>query len=188
MGGSELAPGGYTIDDAVAFAKLAEDKVDLLHVSCGAHYFIDTMTTMHPSMFLPHGVNVYLAAAVKKAVAIPVVAVGGLSDPAQMEEIIAGGQADVVAIARGLIADPDLPKKALRGEDDDDRPLPALLRMPERHVHQRDAEVHGEPGHRPGVRGGVRGAAGRVEEGARRRAAVRPACRRPSRPRRGATT
>jgi 2,4-dienoyl-CoA reductase-like NADH-dependent reductase (Old Yellow Enzyme family)/thioredoxin reductase len=118
MGGSELAPGGYTIEDAVALAKLVEDKVDLLHVSCGAHYFIDTMTVMHPSMFLPHGCNVYLAAAVKQAVSLPVTTVGGLSDPAQMEQIIAGGQADVVAIARGLIADPDLPKKALRGDDD----------------------------------------------------------------------
>ncbi len=118
MGGSELAPGGYTVEDAIAFAKLAEDKVDLLHVSCGAHYFIDTMTTMHPSMFLPHGCNVYLAAAVKQAVSLPVTTVGGLSDPAQMEHIIASGQADVVAIARGLIADPDLPKKALRGDDD----------------------------------------------------------------------
>jgi 2,4-dienoyl-CoA reductase-like NADH-dependent reductase (Old Yellow Enzyme family)/thioredoxin reductase len=118
MGGSELAPGGYGLDDAIALAKLVEDKVDLLHVSCGAHYFIDTMTTMHPSMFLPHGCNVYLAAAVKEAVSLPVAAVGGLSDPAQMEEIVASGQADVVAIARGLIADPDLPKKALRGEDD----------------------------------------------------------------------
>ncbi len=81
MGGSELAEGGYTIDDAVALAKLVQDKVDLLHVSAGAHYFVDTMTTMHPSMFLPHGCNVYLAEAVKKAVAIPVTTVGGILIP-----------------------------------------------------------------------------------------------------------
>jgi 2,4-dienoyl-CoA reductase-like NADH-dependent reductase (Old Yellow Enzyme family)/thioredoxin reductase len=119
MGGSELAEGGYTIDDAVAFAKLAESKVDLLHVSAGAHYFVDTMTIMHPSMFMPHGCNVYLAEAVKKAVSIPVTTVGGLSDPAQMEEIIASGKADVVAMARGLIADPEIPNKAKRGRDDE---------------------------------------------------------------------
>jgi flavanone/flavanol-cleaving reductase len=117
MGGSELAEGGYTIEDAVVFAKMAESKVDLLHVSAGAHYFIDTMTVMHPSMFVPHGCNVYLAEAVKKAVGIPVTTVGGLSDPAQMEEIIATGKADVVAIARGLLADPELPKKAQLGRD-----------------------------------------------------------------------
>jgi 2,4-dienoyl-CoA reductase-like NADH-dependent reductase (Old Yellow Enzyme family)/thioredoxin reductase len=119
MGGSELHEGGYTIADAVALARLVEDKVDLLHVSCGAHYFVDTMTIMHPSMFLPHGCNVYLAEAVKSAVDIPVVTVGGLSDPEQMEEIIATGRADVVAIARGLLADPDLPKKAQLGRDDE---------------------------------------------------------------------
>jgi len=117
MGGSELAEGGYTIDDAVAFARLVESKVDLLHVSCGAHYFVETMTVMHPSMFLPHGCNVYLAEAVKKAVGIPVVAIGGLSDPAQMEEIIVSGRADVVAVARGLLADPEIPRKAKTGRD-----------------------------------------------------------------------
>lgn len=118
MGGSELAEGGYTIEDAVSFAKMAESKVDLLHVSAGAHYFLDTLTIMHPSMFLPHGCNVYLAEAVKKAVSIPVTTVGGLSDPAQMEEIIATGKADVVAMARGLLADPEIPKKAQQGRDD----------------------------------------------------------------------
>ncbi len=117
MGGSELAEGGYTIDDAVAFARLVEKKVDLLHVSCGAHYFVETMTVMHPSMFLPHGCNVYLAEAVKKAVGIPVVAIGGISDPAQMEEIVASGRADVVAVARGLLADPEIPRKAKAGRD-----------------------------------------------------------------------
>ena len=117
MGGSELADGGYTIEDAVAFARMVEDKVDLLHVSCGAHYFVDTMTVMHPSMFLPHGCNVYLAEAIKKAVNIPVVTVGGISDPAQMEEIVASGKADVVAIARGLLADPEIPRKAKSGRD-----------------------------------------------------------------------
>jgi NADPH-dependent 2,4-dienoyl-CoA reductase/sulfur reductase-like enzyme len=70
-------------------------------------------------MFLPHGCNVYLAEAVKKAVKIPVVTVGGISDPTQMEEIIAGGKADIIALARGLIADPYLPKKAQYGKDDE---------------------------------------------------------------------
>jgi len=119
ISGSELTEGGLTIEDAIAIAKMAEDKVDLIHVSAGAHSIINTMTVMHPSMFLPHGCNVYLAEAIKKAVRIPVVTVGGLSDPAQMEEIIAGGRADVIALARGLIADPDIPRKAQCGKDDE---------------------------------------------------------------------
>jgi 2,4-dienoyl-CoA reductase-like NADH-dependent reductase (Old Yellow Enzyme family)/thioredoxin reductase len=119
ISGSELTEGGYTVDDAIAFARMVEHKVDLLHVSAGAHYLVDTMTTMHPSMFLPHGCNVYLAEAVKKAVNIPVVAVGGISDPTQMEQIIAEGQADIVALARALLADPELPNKAKYGKDDE---------------------------------------------------------------------
>lgn len=119
ISGSELAEGGYTLEDAITLAQMVEHKVDLIHVSAGAHYLIDTMTTMHPSMFLPHGCNVYLAEAVKKAVNIPVVTVGGISDPAQMEQIIANGRADIIALARALLADPELPKKAKYGKDDE---------------------------------------------------------------------
>ena len=58
-------------------------------------------------MFREHGCNVYLAAEIKKHVSVPVATVGGLSDPAQMEEIIASGQADIVVMGRALLADPD---------------------------------------------------------------------------------
>jgi 2,4-dienoyl-CoA reductase-like NADH-dependent reductase (Old Yellow Enzyme family)/NADPH-dependent 2,4-dienoyl-CoA reductase/sulfur reductase-like enzyme len=116
---SEVTEGGLPLEDGVAIAKMVEDKVDLIHVSAGAHSVINTMTIMHPSMFLPHGCNVYLAEAVKKAVKIPVVTVGGLSYPGQMEDIIATGKADIIAIARGLIADPDLPRKAQHGKVDE---------------------------------------------------------------------
>jgi 2,4-dienoyl-CoA reductase-like NADH-dependent reductase (Old Yellow Enzyme family)/thioredoxin reductase len=119
ISGSELAEGGYTVEDGITFAQMAERKVNLIHVSAGAHYLVNTITTMHPSMFLPHGCNVHLAEAVKKAVNIPVVTVGGISDPAQMEQIIASGQADIIALARGLLADPELPKKAKYGKDDE---------------------------------------------------------------------
>jgi 2,4-dienoyl-CoA reductase-like NADH-dependent reductase (Old Yellow Enzyme family)/thioredoxin reductase len=116
---SELTEGGLVLEDGIAICKMVEDKVDLIHVSAGAHSVINTMTTMHPSMFLPHGCNVYLAEAVKKAAGIPVVTVGGMSDPKQMEGIIAGGRADIIAMARGLLADPDMPKKAQFGRDDE---------------------------------------------------------------------
>jgi 2,4-dienoyl-CoA reductase-like NADH-dependent reductase (Old Yellow Enzyme family)/thioredoxin reductase len=119
ISGSELTEGGLTLEDAIAICKMAEDKVDLIHVSAGAHSVINTMTIMHPSMFLPHGCNVYLAEAVKKAVKIPVVTVGGITDPVQMEEIIVDGKADIIALARGLLADPDLPGKAQLGREDE---------------------------------------------------------------------
>jgi NADPH-dependent 2,4-dienoyl-CoA reductase/sulfur reductase-like enzyme len=65
---------------------------------------------------------VYLAAEIKKHVKKPVACVGSLNDPAQMEEIIATGKADIVELARALLADPYLPKKALKGQADDITP------------------------------------------------------------------
>ena len=55
-------------------------------------------------MFTEHGRNVFLAAEIKKHVSKPVATIGGLNDPAQMEEIIASGKADVVYMARALLA------------------------------------------------------------------------------------
>ena len=55
----------------------------------------------------------------KKHVSIPVATLGGLNDPAQMEEIIASGKADVVYMARALLADPFLPRKVMENRDED---------------------------------------------------------------------
>ena len=116
MSGSELFEGGYTLEDGVEIAKLLEDSVDLLHISAGTYQRGFGVT--HPSMFLPHGCNVYLAAEIKKHVSKPVATLGGLNDPAQMEEIIASGQADIVEMARALLADHELPRKVMSNQDD----------------------------------------------------------------------
>lgn len=116
MSGSELFEGGYTLEDGVEIAKLLEDKIDLLHVSAGTYQ--RGFATTHPSMFLPHGVNVYLAEEIKKHIRIPVATIGGLNDPAMMEEIIASGKADVVEMARALLADHELPRKIMSNQDE----------------------------------------------------------------------
>jgi 2,4-dienoyl-CoA reductase-like NADH-dependent reductase (Old Yellow Enzyme family)/thioredoxin reductase len=115
ISGSECYPGGYGIDEGIAFAKQLDGHADLIHVSAGSHEVEEVFTVTHPSMFLPDGVNVVYAAEIKKHVKTPVATVGALGDPALMEEIIASGKADVVEIARGLIADPDIPLKARTG-------------------------------------------------------------------------
>ncbi|WP_431085954.1 FAD-dependent oxidoreductase [Paenibacillus sp. 8b26] len=117
MSGSELFEGGYDLTEGIEIAKLIESRVDLLHVSAGTYQTGFGIT--HPSMFLPHGSNVYLAAEIKKHVSVPVATVGGLNDPAQMEEIIASGQADIVEMARALLADPELPRKVMSNRDED---------------------------------------------------------------------
>ena len=60
---------------------------------------------------------------------IPVATIGGLNDPAQLEEIIASGKADVVYMARALLADPFLPNKVMANQEEKHRPLPALLHL-----------------------------------------------------------
>lgn len=118
MSGAEFVPGGYNIDEGVEIAKLLAPKVDLLHVSAGVHDDPDACVITHPSMFREHGCNVWLAERIKKSVDVPVATVGALNDPAQMEEIIASGKADVVELSRALIADPYLPYKAQHGQED----------------------------------------------------------------------
>ena len=115
--GSELFEGGYDLEEGVRIAQTLESRIDLLHVSAGTYQrgFGDT----HPSMFKDHGCNVYLAAEIKKHVSIPVATIGGLNDPAQMEEIIASGKADVVYMARALLADPFLPRKVMENRSED---------------------------------------------------------------------
>ncbi len=119
---SEVDPEGITVEDSVEFVKLLEGKVDLLHCSCGmntARYF----TTTHPSGFLPDTPNVKYAEAIKKSgVNIPVVAIGAIQNLQQAEEIIASGKADFVTMARGIIADPEVAKKAYEGRGEDVRP------------------------------------------------------------------
>ncbi|SHI13318.1 2,4-dienoyl-CoA reductase [Sporobacter termitidis DSM 10068] len=117
ISGSECHAAGYGIDEGIALSRQLDGHVDLLHVSAGSHEVPEVFPVTHPSMFLEDGVNVRYAAEIKKYVKMPVAAVGALSDPALMEEIIASGQADVVEVARGLIAEPDLPNKARAGRD-----------------------------------------------------------------------
>lgn len=116
MSGSELFEGGYGVEEGCYIAHAIEDLVDLIHVSAGSYQFGFFDTT--PPMWAPHGVNVWLASEIKKHVSKPVATVGGLGDPAEMEKIIAEGKADVVYMARQLLADPYLPQKVESGEDD----------------------------------------------------------------------
>nr|WP_305182416.1 FAD-dependent oxidoreductase [uncultured Schaedlerella sp.] len=117
LSGSELFDGGYDLEEGVRIAQQIEPYIDLLHVSAGTYQrgFGDT----HPSMFKEHGCNVYLAAEIKKHVSVPVATIGGLNDPRQMEKIIADGKADIVYMARALLADPFLPRKVMANKDED---------------------------------------------------------------------
>jgi 2,4-dienoyl-CoA reductase-like NADH-dependent reductase (Old Yellow Enzyme family)/thioredoxin reductase len=128
VSGAEFEPGGIVAEETIEFVKLIQDKIDFIHVSAGMHG-PKWMTVVHPSGFLPPTPNVFLAETVKKAgVKIPVVTIGGIQDLNEAEKILSDGKADVVSIARGFIADPDLAQKAYQGQNEDVTPCIKCLR------------------------------------------------------------
>ncbi len=117
MSGAEFVPEGYGLDEGIEIARILAPYVDLLHVSAGTYQ--RTFGITHPSMFEEHGRNVNLAAEIKKHVSVPVSTIGALNAPAQMEEIISSGRADVVYMGRALLADPFLPRKVTENREDE---------------------------------------------------------------------
>lgn len=121
ISGSECYEGGFGIETGIEVAKMLDGHADLIHVSAGNHEVPEVFAVTHPSMYLEDGCNVHFAAEIKKHVKTPVAAIGALSDPELMEEIIASGQADVVEMGRQFMADPDFPNKLRAGKEQDVR-------------------------------------------------------------------
>lgn len=109
-------------EESVAFIKAIEKKVDLIHVSSGAIASQASGGHTFPTYLEPAGLNVPLAEALRKRVFVPIAVVGNITEPAMAEEIIAQGKADFVAMCRALIADPEWPNKARRGQENEIRP------------------------------------------------------------------
>jgi 2,4-dienoyl-CoA reductase-like NADH-dependent reductase (Old Yellow Enzyme family) len=103
VSGTDWVPGGWTVDDTVAFARALERRgCSAIHVSSGG---------VDPAQAIPvaPGYQVPLARAVKAAVQMPVVAVGLITEPEHAEAIVANGDADLVALARAMLYDPRWP-------------------------------------------------------------------------------
>lgn len=119
--GDELTPGGVGVEDQVLQAKALQDKIDLIHVSAGNLYNPSTVKYMIQHPYVPMATNIRFAERFKKELNIPVVTVGSFTlDLA--EEAIASGKADMVAMIRQFIADPDCVNKARDGRGDEVRP------------------------------------------------------------------
>ena len=78
MSGAEYTQGGYTVEEGIRMAKMLDGKVDLIHVSAGVHEDPEVFVLTHPSMFVEHGCNVFLAAEIKKHVKTPVASLAAL--------------------------------------------------------------------------------------------------------------
>ena len=118
ISGDEFTPRGYNNADACEICKALEPYVDLFQISAGV-YTDGVGTRMFPTLYHPHCVNVELAANIKRHVSKPVITVGAIMTPDEAETILAEGKADVVAMARTLIAEPEFIKKVSSGKSDE---------------------------------------------------------------------
>ncbi len=121
ISGSECVPGGFEIGDCIEFLKLIQDRIDIAHISAGVVREPRLRAITHPTGFLPEAANAYLAKAVKECpdIRIPVLTVGAFQQPEAIERVLANGEADIVAMARGTIADPDTVRKIQEGRPED---------------------------------------------------------------------
>ena len=114
LSGNDFITGGNANSNAVRLAQwLERNGVNAINVTGGWHESKIPQTTGA----LPTGGYAYLAAGIKKAVRIPVIASNRINDPVEAERIIALGFADMVNMGRALLADPELPNKAREGRE-----------------------------------------------------------------------
>ncbi len=119
IAGEEHVPEGLTPEETPLMAQLLEEAgADAIDVSAGNYR---TAEWIVPPMTLPQGCNVPAAEAIKQRLKIPVIVAGRINRPEVAEQILQEGKADIIAMARGLVADPDLPWKAKEGRLDEIR-------------------------------------------------------------------
>lgn len=122
----EFSENGYSLEESLDWAiELERAGASALHVSGGTTESLTGSAQVIPPMVFPEAYHVPLAAAIKKKVRIPVIAVGRLGTPAVAERVLDEGQADLIAAGRAFLCDPYWPLKAARGEKDRIRPCVA---------------------------------------------------------------
>ncbi|MDN5919143.1 MAG: NAD(P)/FAD-dependent oxidoreductase, partial [Pseudonocardia sp.] len=120
INGADAERDGLGLDESVEAARAIVDAgASCISVTAGT--WLSLQVTLAP-MATPRGHMRCFAAAVKAAVDVPVMAVGRLDDPDMAAEVIASGEADMILIGRGLIAEPDWPDLVRAGRLDERRP------------------------------------------------------------------
>ncbi|MCX5846553.1 MAG: FAD-dependent oxidoreductase [Deltaproteobacteria bacterium] len=112
----EQMEGGHTIEDSREVVRILE-KADIQMINIYTGWHEAPVPTVQAS--LPKGAFAHLAEKVKGWVGIPVIAANRINDPLVAEAILAEGKADLVGMARALLADPELPNKAKEGKSDE---------------------------------------------------------------------
>lgn len=120
LGQGDYVEAGRDIPEGLKMAVLLERAgFDALHVDAGCK---DSLYWAHPPAYQPYGCMVDMAAQAKKVVRIPVIAVGKLGIPEVAEGVLEEGKADIIAMGRSLLADPDWPIKVREGRVEEIRP------------------------------------------------------------------
>lgn len=113
---------GLQLEESLQFMERAQEYVDIIHVSRGNIFFNYGSTYTIPTYFKGRQLNVAFAEQAKKRLHIPVAVVGNITSLAEAEEIIGGGKADIVVMAKAYMADEELIHKSIRGKADEVRP------------------------------------------------------------------
>ena len=117
----EMLPGHTTFEETLAFAKVIEPYIDLLHVSRGLLDVDELVHYINAPLYLPRAMNLPYAARFKEELAVPVTVVGSF-DLATADAAIAAGDVDMVSMIRNVYADTQGLAKARAGQADDIRP------------------------------------------------------------------
>ncbi|MEA4894710.1 MAG: FAD-dependent oxidoreductase [Oscillospiraceae bacterium] len=109
----ELVEGGNTLDDCLEYLEYLNDGVDIFDTSAALN---QTIQYQIDACYLEDGWRSYMARAVREKFGKPTIAMGNIRNPEVAEDIIARGDADLIGLGRGLIADPDWANKARYGD------------------------------------------------------------------------
>ena len=116
LSADELMEGGNTLDDTLEYLDYLQEEVDIFDVSCGLNGSIQYQIDVN---YLPDGWRSYMAKAVKEKFNKPCISMGNIRDPKVAERILADGDADLIGMGRGLIADPAWVNKVATGHECD---------------------------------------------------------------------
>ena len=116
LSADELIEGGNTLDDTLEYLDYLQEEVDIFDVSCGLNGSIQYQIDAN---YLPDGWRSYMAKAVKEKFNKPCISMGNIRDPKVAERILADGDADLIGMGRGLIADPAWVNKVATGHECD---------------------------------------------------------------------
>jgi len=113
----EFVEGGFTFEEAKKVCSaIVREGIQAISISAGSYASIPAI--IQP-VFYPRGFLVHYAEEVKKIVDVPVIVAGRINNPALIEEIISQKKADMVAIGRALVADPEFVVKMKKGKAED---------------------------------------------------------------------